>query len=640
MAVKPVISIEVNDAAFQAFIEKFNEYQAQLAEMPEAWDTINAAMGGAGEALKTGAASGNEALAMAAAQAAIIAEELRHATKAQVEFARASGASHTEIKSMAKTVGGLGKTIFGMATNILKMGALGLGLGAIAGGFGFGELAGAALTRQKSAFGLGMTPGRLASFDINMQQFLTRGDLQAAFAAKSDVHSAGLLGTLGINFQQAQKTKTEDLAAQMLEAARKAGEAGQKQGLSLMQIPAVRSYLGLGGNLGQVQNAIMMGPVALEQARRDTAANASRYDISQQVVAAWATLKKAFDSAGFSIQTNFINALAKLAPELANLSSKAQDMIAAFLGSKQMDAVIGEVKDGLKGLGDFLQAIDWRKIGGDIEWFAGILGFMKPKPPPPDGSQPNPLGIPSDEEKANRLRNLPGVKQVRTTFDDLGASWKEHRDAFYDTLGGMLGKAGKAVSSGMGEAWHWANSPITAPAGAAVLKVAKEKGVDPILALAAGIKESGLDPNAKGDKTKSGRPTSFGVFQLHEGGELGDMTPKQAFDATMNARVALSMFAQVAKKHPDWSPGQIAAAAQRPADPKGYAKEVNAIYDRLIAQMAKNRPGDVPSAPSRPAHPHPTNARQGRGAQKQVSVSVTNQTSARVAVSVNAAGAV
>ncbi|HHJ0094229.1 TPA: hypothetical protein ACQD7G_004488, partial [Yersinia enterocolitica] len=37
MAAKSIIDIDVNDDKFQSFMEKFNEYQAALGDLPEAW---------------------------------------------------------------------------------------------------------------------------------------------------------------------------------------------------------------------------------------------------------------------------------------------------------------------------------------------------------------------------------------------------------------------------------------------------------------------------------------------------------------------------------------------------------------------------------------------------------------------------
>lgn len=112
------------------------------------------------------------------------------------------------------------------------------------------------------------------------------------------------------------------------------------------------------------------------------------------------------------------------------------------------------------------------------------------------------------------------------------------------------------------------NDPVTV-----ITQVANQYGLPPEIALATAYHESGLNPQAVGDNG-----TSFGLFQLHEGGELGSLSPQQAFDPITNAETAIPVIASVYKMHPNWTPGQIAAAAQRPANQSAYAQAVNQIY--------------------------------------------------------------
>lgn len=113
----------------------------------------------------------------------------------------------------------------------------------------------------------------------------------------------------------------------------------------------------------------------------------------------------------------------------------------------------------------------------------------------------------------------------------------------------------------------------------AIIQAANEFGVDPALALATAQQESGLNPTAVGDNG-----CSFGLFQLNTcGGEGVGMSQAQLFDPLTNARRALSEFANVQRTQPSLSPGELAAAAQRPADPGAYATSVQAIYDKLVS---------------------------------------------------------
>lgn len=115
----------------------------------------------------------------------------------------------------------------------------------------------------------------------------------------------------------------------------------------------------------------------------------------------------------------------------------------------------------------------------------------------------------------------------------------------------------------------------------AVADVARRMGVDPVVAVAAMLVESGGNPHAVGDHGHS-----FGLFQLNSRGELkqAHLTPQQAFDPVTNAEVALSYF----RKGHVSNPGAMAAAAQRPANRADYARKVNsnmAEAERMVQQM-------------------------------------------------------
>lgn len=104
-----------------------------------------------------------------------------------------------------------------------------------------------------------------------------------------------------------------------------------------------------------------------------------------------------------------------------------------------------------------------------------------------------------------------------------------------------------------------------------IVNQAKALGVNVRLALATAWKESSFNTRAVGDNG-----TSFGLFQLHRGGQLGNLSPQQAFDPNINAKTALSSFASMQSKYSD--PGTLAAKSQRPANPLAYASAVNSLY--------------------------------------------------------------
>jgi hypothetical protein len=362
------------------------------------------------------------------------------------------------------------------------------------------------------------------------------------------------------------------------------------------------------------------GAPALLSAYSDYKKGTKEAEINATDLRAMDEFKKQLDRAGLAIETNLIHALAPASRELTALSREATKVVDAFLSGPGFRTLVDQATHGLEGFGkwlngpdlenglhafdDFIVKIKWNEIGADIQTFgsvlhtvAGALGFII--------TGANKPGTPA-EKAAQKLEEAKWGGNPAEIAKKIKAdqAWVAAHDK------GPFGLLGNAL----GESWKWLTTPLAGNASASVLKVAKQKGVDPVLALAAAMQESGLNPNAKGDYNKKGRATSFGIYQLHEGGELGNMTAKQAFDATTNAKFALAEFAKVAKAHPGWSPGEIAAAAQRPADRVGYARDVNAYYTAIVKAQ-----------------------RAARTSKPPVHVHVTNTTAARVAVSVNAA---
>lgn len=132
---------------------------------------------------------------------------------------------------------------------------------------------------------------------------------------------------------------------------------------------------------------------------------------------------------------------------------------------------------------------------------------------------------------------------------------------------------------------------------AIVARVAQSYGVNPNLAVATAYQESGLSNTAVGDNG-----TSFGLFQLHRGGELGNMSQAQAENPTTNASTALRVFADTQARNPNLSGGALAAASQRPANQAAYAASVDSLLRNTFG------PGAAGTSVSRGSGPPITSA--------------------------------
>lgn len=117
------------------------------------------------------------------------------------------------------------------------------------------------------------------------------------------------------------------------------------------------------------------------------------------------------------------------------------------------------------------------------------------------------------------------------------------------------------------------------PAGGAdvrsvISSTATASGIDPLLALAVVEMESGFDPYAVGDSGNS-----HGLFQENVYGRGAGRAPD--YDPTRQTQRFAADVRRLLASGFRGTPGEIAAAAQRPADPAGYARKVDAIYGRM-----------------------------------------------------------
>lgn len=122
-----------------------------------------------------------------------------------------------------------------------------------------------------------------------------------------------------------------------------------------------------------------------------------------------------------------------------------------------------------------------------------------------------------------------------------------------------------------------------------LIAAARRFGADPVLFVATSMRESNLNWDAVGDGG-----TSFGPFQHHRGGALGNHSPEWAMSpAGVDERAAVFAAAKARS-------GADAAAIQRPKDPAGYARSVDGYLAqaRRYVEMVDGAGGPNHTGPS------------------------------------------
>ncbi|MDE2469953.1 MAG: lytic transglycosylase domain-containing protein, partial [Bradyrhizobium sp.] len=384
MAKKPIIQIDVNDDAFKRFYDLFQQYQAKVEELPDDWKKIDEAMSGAGKSFVRSASDTQELLAGMAAMSATIAEAVSHAVKAQRQFSAETNRSHQSMLKLGTAARGVASTVFGMGKWLLKWGAIGGGLAGIGSTIGLDDLAYAAMSRQRSARGVGMSPGQQAAFSTYFNQFGNADSVASNIAsARNDVSKRWIFSSLGIgsgalandsNFQLS--IAAEQRAAQLVKSMPRATWLSQSRAMGLTSIFDEQTL--------RVLRNTPSGDIS--SAAAGARGSVGALGFSPGVARQWTDLQIQMRKAGTQIESSLITGLHKLAPELTVISRDIADWIQAFANSGNAQKAVDAVASGLKSLGDYLISPQFksdmhdlgdgisyviRKIREAANWFGG-----------------------------------------------------------------------------------------------------------------------------------------------------------------------------------------------------------------------------------------------------------------------------
>lgn len=393
MAAKSIVEIDVQDEKFQSFLEKFNEYQKALSELPEQW---RGAVHGLGEAAKETerVRDGTEGITKAfadgvAALASVndgldrLCGNLEKATKTQTEFNRKSGGARNFLNKASKDAKSLAGHIKDATTSLLSWGTvLGLfsGLAGAGGLWGLNHLAGNASAQRFTAMGLGTTAGGLNSTAVDFQKALGNpvGTLGAIRDAQLDLSKRWQFRAMGVDNPDRDPA---ELLPEMIKAARDifVRNGSTQQGAEAY---GLTNYFTLDDlNRFKKMSDEEINAMA-KQAQQDT----RRLQLTDQQLRQWQDFNIQLDRSKVSIGNTFIRGLAPLAPELGKLSDAFSGAIETVLKSPELGKWIDGLSDGIRRFGNYLASPEFQKdveafisgverlgrvIGKVIDWISG-----------------------------------------------------------------------------------------------------------------------------------------------------------------------------------------------------------------------------------------------------------------------------
>ncbi|EBU7474252.1 hypothetical protein DK704_23485 [Salmonella enterica subsp. enterica serovar Stanley] len=393
MAAKSIVEIDVQDEKFQSFLEKFNEYQKALGELPEQW---RGAVHGLGEAAKEtervrdGTEGITKAFADGVAALASVNDgldrlngNLEKATKTQTEFNKKSGGARNFLNKASKDAKSLAGHIKDATTSLLSWGTvLGLfsGLAGAGGLWGLNHQAGNASAQRFTAMGLGTTAGGLNSTAVDFQKALGNpvGTLGAIRDAQLDLSKRWQFRAMGVDNPDRDPA---ELLPEMIKAARDifVRNGSTQQGAEAY---GLTNYF----TLDDLNRFKKMSDEEIDAMAKQAQQDTRRLQLTDQQLRQWQDFNIQLDRSKVSIGNTFIRGLAPLAPELGKLSDAFSGAIETVLKSPELGKWIDGLSDGIRRFGNYLASPEFQKdveafisgverlgrvIGKVIDWISG-----------------------------------------------------------------------------------------------------------------------------------------------------------------------------------------------------------------------------------------------------------------------------
>ncbi|EHN1753100.1 lytic transglycosylase domain-containing protein [Salmonella enterica subsp. diarizonae serovar 50:z52:z35] len=373
MAAKSIIEVDVNDEKFLSFMDKFNEYQAALEELPEAWRA--SAQGIGDSARETSKASseaegmtkafldGVDALNMMVNNLDRINTSLDDANKRQSDLNKKTAGSSSIFGKLKKDSKEFAGHIKDATVSLLSWGGIvGLFTGVLGAGglFGINRLASTASAQRFTSMGLNTSIGALDSTVINYQRAVANptATLGAIRDTQADLSQRWKFNAMGINNPD---RSPDQLLPEMIRAARSifTQTGGTLQGANAYGLTSFFSI----DDLNRFKN---MSDTEIDAMEKRAKRDAQLLQITDEQARQWQDFNVQLDYSSQSIKNTFIRGLGPLTPGLTKLSDALSGAIDTVLQSPELGKWIDGLAGGIQRFGDYLASPDFKN---DVENF-------------------------------------------------------------------------------------------------------------------------------------------------------------------------------------------------------------------------------------------------------------------------------
>lgn len=351
MATVPILEIPIDDSQFEAFRAAFEGWQENVKKLPKDWQAVNSKIIELARLHRQSGAEAGAAWSKAVSLVGQYDKAVRDATNAEKALGHSAGGTSKFFGTMAKDAKSVAGHLFSTTKHLAKIATYGIGGGLLGlGGLSFGldKLADTVVGRQRSARGLGITSGQLASFTTNFAPFAGVNVLQGAAEAQVDASKAGWFATLGINPQKAANESATALAEQEIMAVHNRLRGVSNNVLLNTSTALAAEHLGMSAEDIRRIHGTRAATLALASA--ETNRDSNELGFSPAVAREWRNFSVQLHKAGILIEAALINTLAPLAQPnaLPALSREIAKFITDLGKSGEVKAAVAGLSAGIK----------------------------------------------------------------------------------------------------------------------------------------------------------------------------------------------------------------------------------------------------------------------------------------------------
>ncbi len=332
MAVKSIIDIEINDAAFKAFKNLFDKYKKDLDKLPSVWQKTTDAIDGTTD-------KADSLLHAVEAQTNILNKQLITQIKISEEMKK----TDRNMVSISNNSGRALKNIQGITFSMLKWGAItgaltttfGLLSGAT-GFFGLDALArGASQTRQQAG-ALGLNPNELQAVQTVYRRFSGSSALLGKISqAQVDYGEQWRLRNLGISQEDIEGKTSAQLMPQVIAALHARSQQALKQGTGAFTAQAEGyGWAELVGGIPNLRELAGHSAAEIEAANRALPGTLEKLALGKDTISRWEDFIQSLETATSEITNKFVVALQGLAKPLGHITTAFADLLVKVFESK------------------------------------------------------------------------------------------------------------------------------------------------------------------------------------------------------------------------------------------------------------------------------------------------------------------